>query len=120
MRLGNKPKNDDNIFYKMKLRIYEVIKVHEKDKGKTDCATRIRQWIDYILQRNDLQVFPLTALFIYTIPILKVMQNINTDCPRSIIDDWLSLEVYLYLSNILGLGIYLLVKALVNRQGKKD
>mgnify|MGYP000981116069 CR=1 FL=1 len=120
MRHGNKPKNDDEFFYKMKLRIYDVIKVHEKDKGKTDCAARIRRWIDSILQRNDLQVFPLAALFIYTIPILNVMQTINADCPRNIIEDWLDLEVYLYLSNILGLGIYLLVKALVNRQGKKD
>jgi len=105
----------------MAKKFYDLIKIREAGEWKhLSCGNKIRYAIHYVLQRNDLQVFPMLALIYYTGRMLSILAKKDYHDCKNVMNDWVVLEIYIYFCNIFGLGVYLFIKAIVNRFGKKD
>jgi hypothetical protein len=96
-----------------------------KEKLASALMTRVgkergfKSFIKVFFKNNDLQVLPVVVLVVYTCILLDSIRS-NKVCPQEVRHkiqflQWMHIEHALYLSNILGISLFLSVKVLMSR-----
>lgn len=95
----------------------------EKKENKCfmSCLNKSR---NFIMRNNDLEALPLIVLAVYTGFLLNAIDSSQV-CPTRgpsseiVMYKWIKLEAYLFVSNLLGIAVFMFMKSTLSRFHKK-
>lgn len=96
------------------------VQVNEKDNK---CKKFFKGILEYFMDHNDFQGLPLLALLIYIVFLLIAIGHVHkcesNDLQQMLMVKWIRFEAFLFLSNIVGIAIFMFTKSILSRFGKK-